>query len=177
MRLPVLFAVLALGAASPALAQTPGSAPAPAAPAAATKGVVVAEVRTWLIGLGGSVAEPAQNGGAQVLTVADQPLPWTLTFYNCAGASLCDDVQFSAVFSGPITVEQINAWNRENRYLKAFFVPGATPAEAGAVAQYDVVLTATGTEQLQEPTVIWLQMLRQFAQTLAQAAGPAPAAR
>ncbi|HWQ86780.1 YbjN domain-containing protein [Brevundimonas sp.] len=171
MRLPVLFAALALGAASPAFAQTP--APAPAAPVAATKGVVVADARTWLIGLGGSVAEPAAEGGAQTLTIADQPLPWTLTFYNCAGAGLCDDVQFSAVFSGPITAEQINAWNRDNRYLKAFFVPGATPETAGAVAQYDVVLTATGTEQLQEPTVIWLQMLRQFAQGLAQAAGPA----
>lgn len=171
MRLPVLFAVLALGAASPALAQTP--APAPAAPAAATKGVVVADARTWLIGLGGSVAEPTAIQGAQTLTIADQPLPWTLTFYNCAGSNLCDDVQYSAVFSGPITVEQINAWNRDNRYLKAFFVPGATPDAAGAVAQYDVVLTSTGTEQLQEPTVIWLQMLRQFAQTLAQAAAPA----
>ncbi|WP_332677791.1 YbjN domain-containing protein [Brevundimonas sp.] len=170
MRLPVLFAVLALGAASPALAQTP------AAPVT-TKGVVVADARTWLIGLGGSVAEPTAAEGAQVLTVADQPLPWTLTFYNCAAGNLCDDVQFSAVFSGPITADQINEWNRNNRYLKAFFVPGATPDAAGAIAQYDVVLTGVGTEHLQEPTVIWLQMLRQFAQSLAQAAGPAPAAQ
>ncbi|MDI1327890.1 MAG: hypothetical protein PSV23_13960 [Brevundimonas sp.] len=169
MRLSVLFAVLALGAASPALAQTP----APAAPAAATKGVAVADARAWLIELGGSVAEPTATEGAQTLTIADQPLPWTLTFYSCAGAGLCDDVQYSAVFSGPITVEQINEWNRGNRYLKAFFIPGATPDAAGAVAQYDVVLTATGTEQLQEPTVIWLQMLRTFAQSLAQAAGAA----
>ena len=170
MRLPVLFALLALGAASPALAQTP----APAVPVvpAVPKGVAVADARTWLIGLGGTVAEPTPNGTAQVLTIADEPLPWTLTFYNCPGAGLCDDVQYSAVFSGPITLEQINAWNRENRYLKAFFVPGATPAEAGAVAQYDVVLTATGTQPLQEPTVIWLQMLRTFAQGLAQAATP-----
>ena len=119
------------------------------------------------------MAEPTTNGTAQVLTIADAPLPWTLTCYNCAGAGLCDDVQYSAVFSGPITLEQVNAWNRENRYLKAFFVPGATPAEAGAVVQYDVVLTATGTQPLQEPTVIWLQMLRTFAQGLAAAATPA----
>lgn len=171
MRLPVLFAVLALGAVSPALAQTP----VPVAPAVATKGVAVADARTWLIGLGGSVADPTAAEGSQTLTIADQPLPWTLTFYNCAGAGLCDDVQYSAVFSGPITADQINTWNRENRYLKAFSVPGATPDAAGAVAQYDVVLTATGTEQLQEPTVIWLQMLRTFAQSLATAAGAAPA--
>ena len=173
MRLPVLFAALAFAAASPALAQT--AAPAPAAPVVAAKGVVVADARAWLVGLGGSVAEPTAAEGAQTLTVADQPLPWTLTFYSCAGANLCDDMQYSAVFSGPMTVDQINAWNRENRYLKAFFIPGATPDAAGAVAQYDVVLTATGTDQLQEPTFIWLQMLRTFAQSLAQAAGPAEA--
>jgi hypothetical protein len=40
---------------------------------------------------------------------------------------------------------------------------------AGAVVQYDVVLTSGGTEQLREPTVIWLQMLRTFAQGLAAA--------
>lgn len=171
MRLPALFAVLAFAVAAPAVAQTP--APAPAAPAAAPKGVTVSDARTWLIGLGGTVAEPTLAEGAQTLTVADQPLPWTLTFYNCAGAGLCDDVQYSAVFSGAITVDQINAWNRESRYLKAFHVPGATPEASGVVAQYDVVLTGTGTEHLQEPTVIWLQMLRQFAQSLAQAAGPA----
>lgn len=168
MRLPVLFAVLSIAAAAPvaALAQTPPVA----APA---KGVTVAEARAWLIGLGGSVAEPVLAGeGAQTLKVADQPLPWSLTFYAC-GAALCDDAQFSASFTGPITEDQINAWNRENRYLKAFFVPGTTPGEAGAVVQYDLVLTSTGTGQLQEPVVIWLQMLRTFAQGLAQAATPA----
>lgn len=169
-----LAAAVMLAGATPAMAQTP--APAPAAPAAAPKGVSVADARTWLIGLGGSVAEPTADGGAQILTVADEPLPWTLTFYNCAGAGLCDDVQFGAVFSGPITAEQINSWNRENRYLKAWFVPAPAGGEAGAVAQYDVLLAGTGTDQLQEPTVIWIQMLRQFAQSLAQAAPPAAAA-
>ena len=166
-----LAAALMLAGASPALAQTP--APPTAVPAAAAKGVPVADARTWLIGLGGTVAEPTADGGAQILTVADQPLPWTLTFYNCAGAGPCDDVQFGAVFSGPITAEQINAWNRDNRYLKAYFVPAPAGGEAGAVAQYDVLLAGTGTDQLQEPTVIWIQMLRTFAQSLAQAAPPA----
>ena len=162
MRLTALIAALALGIATPVFAQT--------APA---KGVVVSDARTWLVGLGGTVGEPRAESGAQILAVADQPLPWTLTFYNCAGAALCDDVQFSAVFAGPMTVEQMNAWNRDNRYLKAFLMPGATPGSTGAIVQYDVVLTSTGTDQLQEPTVIWLQLLRKFAQSLAQAAPPA----
>lgn len=168
--LPVLLAALSLAGAVPglALAQTPPPA------AASTNGVSVAETRAWLAGLGGAVGEPTVREGLTTLNVADQPLPWNLTFYAC-GPSLCDDVQYSAVFSGPITLDQINTWNRENRFLKAFFVPATADAEASAVVQYDVVLTSAGPEQLREPTVIWLQMLRAFAEGLAAAAPPAAA--
>lgn len=163
MRLPALFAALALSAALPtvALAQTPAptAAPAPAV------GVTVADARTWLTGLGGSVGEPEAVTGAQVLRVADEPLPWNLTFYACT--VLCDDLQFSAVFTGPLTIEQANAWNLQSRYLKAAFSPApATGGNPSIVLQYDVLLTQTGTDQLQEPTVIWLQQLRGFAQML-----------
>ena len=172
MRLPVLFAALSLAAALPgaALAQTPPPAAGP------TSGVSVAETRAWLTGLGGSVGEPVVGDGVTSLHVADQPLPWNLTFYEC-GPTLCDDVQYSAIFSGPITADQINAWNREHRFLKAFFVPATAGGEASAVVQYDVVLTGAGTGQLQEPTVIWLQMLRSFAETLVAAAPDAAPAQ
>ena len=165
MRLPVLLAALVLAAApGAALAQTPPPAAVP------VTGVAIAETRTWLTGLGGAVGEPVVREGLTSLHIADQPLPWNLTFYGC-GPSLCDDVQFSAVFTGPITAEQINDWNREHRFLKAFFAPAATAGgDASAVVQYDVVLTNTGTEQLREPTVVWLQLLREFAQGLATAA-------
>ena len=167
-RLPVLLAVLTLAGAAPALAlaQTPPPA------AASTNGVSIAETRAWLTGLGGTVNPPTVVDGVTSLHIADQPLPWNLTFYAC-GAALCDDLQYSAVFSGPITMDQINAWNRENRFLKAFVVPAAEGGQAGAVVQYDVVLTAAGTDQLREPTVIWIQMLRTFAQGLAAAPGAA----
>ena len=172
MRLPVLLSALALAAALPgaALAQTPPPA------AASTNGVSVAETRAWLTRLGGSVGEPVLNEGVTSLHIADEPLPWNLTFYAC-GPTLCDDIQYSAIFSGPITPDQINAWNRDNRFLKAFFMPAEPGGVAGAVVQYDVVLTGSGTEQLREPTVIWLQMLRQFAQGLAAAAAPAAPAQ
>lgn len=167
MRLPVLLTALFIAAAAPVAAQA--QTPPPAVAPAPIKGVTVAETRNWLIGLGGSVAEPVvDDRGVQTLNVADQPLPWSLTFYAC-GPALCDDAQFSASFTGPITEDQINGWNRENRYLKAFFVPGGA-GEAGAVVQYDLILTGTGTGQLQEPVVIWLQLLRTFAQGLAAAA-------
>jgi hypothetical protein len=164
MRLPVLFSALALAVALPgaALAQTPPAA------VVQTTGVSVADAEAWLAGLGGNVREPVLRDGVTSLHIADEPLPWNLTFYAC-GAALCDDIQYSAIFSGPITADQINAWNRDHRFLKAFFMPAGPGGEAGAVVQYDVVLTNTGTEQLREPTVIWLQMLRTFAQGLAAA--------
>ncbi len=164
MRLPVLFSALTLAVALPgaALAQTPPAA------VVETTGVSVADAKAWLAGLGGNVREPVLRDGVTSLHIADEPLPWNLTFYAC-GPSLCDDIQYSAIFSGPITPEQINAWNRDNRFLKAFFMPAGPDGVPGAVVQYDVVLTNTGAEQLREPTVIWLQMLRTFAQGLAAA--------
>ncbi len=170
--LPALLAAIAIAAALPgaALAQTPPPA------AVSTNGVAVSEARTWLTSMGGTVGEPVTREGVTSLHIADEPLPWNLTFYAC-GPSLCDDVQFSAIFTGPITADQINDWNREHRFLKAFFMPaGATGGDASAVVQYDVVLTSAGTEQLREPTVVWLQLLREFAQGLVaatEAAAPA----
>ncbi len=171
MRLPALFVALALTTMSPAvaMAQTPAAAATPAT----AVGVTVADARTWLTGLGGSVGEPEAVTGAQILRVADEPLPWNLTFYACT--TLCDDLQFSAVFTGPLTIEQANQWNLESRYLKAAFSPApATGGNPSIVLQYDVLLTQTGPDQLQEPTVIWLQQLRGFAQMLTgETAAPA----
>jgi len=167
MRLPALIAALSMSALLPtvALAQTPTQTPAPAAAPAPAVGVTVADARTWLTGLGGSVGEPEAVTGAQILRVADEPLPWNLTFYACT--TLCDDLQFSAVFTGPLTIEQANQWNLQSRYLKAAFSPApATGGNPSIVLQYDVLLTQTGPDQLQEPTVIWIQQLRAFARML-----------
>lgn len=175
MRLPALIAALSMSALLPtvALAQTPTQTPAPAAAPAPAVGVTVADARTWLTGLGGSVGEPEAVTGAQILRVADEPLPWNLTFYACT--TVCDDLQFSAVFTGPLTIEQANQWNLESRYLKAAFSPApATGGNPSIVLQYDVLLTQTGPDQLQEPTVIWIQQLRAFARMLT-GEGAAPA--
>lgn len=175
---PLLFAaaLLAPGAAfasdlpralpTPAVRAAPQT-PTPAAPAP-PRGVTVADARTWLTAQGGSVGEPIRGDNAQTLQVADNPLPWSLTFYNCA--SLCDDLQYSAAFSAPgLTLEQINAWNQDHRFLKAYFIPGTAAAPAGAVVQYDLVLTGDGAEQLRDATAVWLQMLRNFAQVVVAA--------
>lgn len=172
MRLNALIAALVLGstltAAAPAMAQTAPSAAPP------STGVRVAETRAWLTGLGGTVGEPETADNAQILRVADEPLPWLVAFYACT--DLCDDLQYSATFSGPITEAQVNAWNQGNRYVTAaWYPPSAAGGEATVVARYDLLLTAQGTAQLQEPTFVWLQQLRAFAQYLAAQGEPAAA--
>lgn len=170
---PALAVVLGLAlaaAALPAVAQTPAPASPPVAPAP-DRGVTGPEVKTWLTGLGGNVADPEAIDGGFILRVADQPLPWSLSLFGCR--TRCDDLQYNAVFTGPITEAQVSAWNRESRYLKAVWIAPATPgAEATVLAQYDLLLLTDGAEQLQEPTYIWLQLLTQFARALFQSVAP-----
>lgn len=163
---------LTLGAvALPAAAQTP--APAAAAPAP-DRGVTPVEVKDWLAGLGGNVADPAPVDGGFLLRVSDEPLPWSLNLFGCQ--TRCDDVQYNAVFTGPITEAQVATWNRENRYLKAVWLaPATTGGDATVLAQYDVLLLNDGAAQLQEPTYIWLQLLTRFAQSLFASINPTPA--
>src|SRR5690606_27713709 len=152
MRLtPLLLAAALLAPGAASAADLPRASPTTAiraasqtpAPAAVAHGVTVADVRAWLTAQGGAVGEPIANEGAQTLQVADNPLPWSLTFYGCT--SLCDDLQYSAAFSAPgLTQDQVNAWNRGNRFLKAFFTPAAGDTPARAVVQYDILLTGDG---------------------------------
>lgn len=170
-RLPSFAAALSLtlcAVALPAAAQTPPPAAAPAP----ERGVVPAELKAWLTSLGGNVADPVAVDGGFLLRVADEPLPWSLSLFGCQ--TRCDDIQYNAVFTGPITEAQVTAWNRENRYLKAVWVAPATAGgDATVLAQYDLLLLADGREQLQEPTYIWLQLLSQFARTLFASVAPA----
>lgn len=176
-RLTAFAATLAVASslALPVLSQTPAPAPAQTpTQAAPDRGVVPAEVKTWLAGLGGDVADPVAVEGGFILRVADEPLPWSISLFGCQ--TRCDDVQYNAVFTGPITEAQVSAWNREHRYLKAIWVaPATADGDATILAQYDVLLLTDGAAQLQEPTYIWLQLLTQFARNLFAGVAPTPA--
>lgn len=165
---------LTMGAvALPAMAQTPAPAAQPAQPAP-DRGVVPAEVKTWLTGLGGNASDPVAADGGFVIHVADQPLPWSINMFGCS--TRCDDIQYNAVFTGPITEAQVTNWNKENRYLKAIWIAPTTPGgDATVLAQYDVLLLSDGSAQLQEPSYVWLQLLTRFARALFASVAPAGA--
>lgn len=140
---------------------TAGAASAQAAPATASRGLTPAEVGTWITGLGGRVGPVQTENGLTFFAVTDAGLTWAVFFYGCE-AGVCGEVQFSAVVPGSgATLDKVNAWNRDNRYLKAFHTAAETPT---ATVQYDVVvLSGGGVEQLADPLAVWLQLLPKFA--------------
>lgn len=161
MRLTLIASAVTLALASlaqPALAQE-----APRAPY--TNGVGVTEARNWLISVGGDVSEPVVEDDASTLMVNDQ-LPWRLSLRDCNG--LCFDGQFTAAYSGPgVTQEWVNQWNRERRFLKAYYVaPEVAGGEGSVIVQYDLLFTGTGTQQLLEATALWKQMQGLFVTSL-----------
>lgn len=139
-----------------------------------TVGIGVGEARDWLISVGGTVSEPVVEDDISTLVISDQ-LPWRLGLMDCN--TLCSDVQFTAAYSGPgVTMDWVNQWNRDHRFLKAFYVAAdVAGGEAGVIVQYDVLLVNTGTQQLLESTVVWKELQNAFVQSLA-AAAPQPAA-
>jgi len=177
MRLIPLAAALSILAA-PALAQETPAAPAPAQ--AAGIGDAPSAASDWLKSIGAIVGETQEVAGRRFIPVNDGRLDWTLWFYTC-GAELCDDIQFSSIFtSAQITPEKINDWNRDNRFIKAFYIAPVGDTPARAVAQYDVLLTTTGVEQINDPTATWANQLDKFANamgfsTAAPTAAPVPA--
>jgi hypothetical protein len=145
--------------AAPSLAATdPGTAPA-ARPVAQDPvlGLTPSEVRNWLVAKGATVEEPRMVEGQTLLQVNDGTTNWLIFFYGCDDSGRCQDIQFAAnVVAGGLSLERINAWNREQRFVKAYLQSNldGTPS---AVLQFDVLLQpGLDAEQLNDPTVVWL---------------------
>lgn len=164
----IRFATLAAAAVMAFAAPAAASAAAPAAPVqtAADPGVSPEAVRAWLISKGGTVSEVRSEGAETWLTVSDGPLNWMVFFYSCE-AGTCGDIQYAASFSNPtITEAMVNVWNRDHRFLKAFFAPGEGGGDQTAVVQYDVLIHSRDVEQLTDHTALWLDLVAQFGRTV-----------
>lgn len=158
----IRFATLAAAALMALAAPAAAAAPPASARTAADPGLAPEAVRAWLISKGGTVSEVRSEGGETWLTVNDGPLNWMVFFYSCA-AGVCGDVQYAASFSNPaITQAMINDWNRDRRFLKAFFAPGEAGGDPTAVVQYDVLLHGADVEQLTDHTALWLDLAADF---------------
>ncbi|NJC40544.1 hypothetical protein GGQ87_000802 [Brevundimonas alba] len=157
IRLATLAAAAVMAMAAPATAAT---IPTPVQ-TATDPGVSIEAVRAWLTSKGGTVSEINRREGETWISIADGPLTWVIFFYSCQ-ADVCGDVQYAASFSNAtITQTMVNDWNRDRRFLKAFFVPGEN-GENTAVVQYDVLIHEGDVEQLTDHTALWLDMVAGF---------------
>lgn len=167
-----LIAAYALAAAlaapaSPTTALTSAQAApaAPTAPAPAPAGLPIAAVVDWLKAQGLSVGE-VQGGDSPYVQVRESAdLTWTVTFNSCAG-QVCGDLQFGAGFSNPdVTIDKVNAWNGQRRFVKAFYeAPAGARTDGAAIIQQDVILLAgIGPSQLTDSLAVWRSLLPAFA--------------
>lgn len=167
IRFATLAAAAVLALAAPAAA-APAHAAVQTAPvqAAADPGLPIEAVRDWLISKGGEVSEINRQDGETWLSVTDGPLTWVIFFHGCQ-ADVCGDIQYAASFSNPGVIQaMVNDWNRDHRFLKAFFTPAEAGGDPTAVVQYDVLLHSGDVEQLADHTALWLDLVGAFGTTV-----------
>ena len=173
----LMMAMPALATADPGAASVTGPVSAPTQEAVV--GLTPAEVRAWLMEKGATVEEPQTIEGQTLLRVNDGSANWLIFFYGCDATGRCQDIQFAAnIVADGLSLDRINAWNREQRFVKAFLQSNVdgTPS---AVLQFDVLLLAgLGVDQLNDPTVVWLELLARFIEGLiaptTETTAPAP---
>lgn len=151
---------LAAAAATTLAFAVPGVAAAQdAAPSAGSYvGLSPQAVRDWMAGLGATVGQPVQDGEDVYFTVDIEGVKWLVFFYSCQIDALCGDVQYSIGFDGAgVTAEEVNAWNRERRFLKAFLSDGGAEGPL-VLAQQDVlIVSGQPVDQLADPTIVFLE--------------------
>ena len=161
----LMMAMPALATADPGAASVTGPVSAPTQEAVV--GLTPAEVRAWLVEKGATVEEPQTIEGQTLLRVNDGSANWLIFFYGCDATGRCQDIQFAAnIVADGLSLDRINAWNREQRFVKAYLQSNldGTPS---AVLQFDVLLLAgLGVDQLNDPTVVWLELLARFIEGL-----------
>ena len=171
----LLMAMPALAATDPAVGTA--AVPAPVSVQEAVVGLTPAEVRAWLIEKGATVAVPRTIEGETiegetfqgqtVLQVNDGSANWLIFFYGCDATGRCQDIQFAAnIVADGLSLDRINAWNREQRFVKAYLQTNPDGTNA-AVLQFDVLLQpGLDVEQMNDPTVVWLELLARFIEGL-----------
>ena len=145
--------IIALAAAT-ALVATPASAQT-----INTDGMTGPEVAAWLTKGGYKAALGVDSAGDPMIDSAAEGFSFKVYFYDCESAR-CKAIQFSAGFDlkTPMTLDQINTWNRKNRYLKAYLDDDGDP-----YVQYDVNLNAGRTMSgLDDDFGVWTGMIGDF---------------
>jgi Putative bacterial sensory transduction regulator len=147
-----------LVAGATALALLFGSAGAIAKDIPAT-GVTIDEVVAWLQGGGYKAQIQTTSDGDRNVESASNGVDFHVFLYDCKNAR-CGSLQFSYGLDtkGAWTADKLNAWNRDNRWTKAYVDKVNDPW-----LEYDVDLTPGGTyELLDDEFLTWRNALNDF---------------
>lgn len=146
MRQIIAAVVLACGAALPASAQ------------------VMADpevVASFLEAYGLKVERDTDGVGDPMLSSRIEGSYFDVFFYGCTEAKDCDSIEFSAEFEmpEPVSVEVMNAWNREGRYGRAYVDENGI-----ANIEYDVNLDfeGVGGRNFDDTIDVWRAVLADF---------------
>ena len=149
------------GLASP-VAQAVPAAPEP--PPASIRpipdgGLTVEEVATWLEGEGYTVKIVTGESGNRHILTNTQGSPLNIFFGDCKGER-CASLELAAGFStgGKFDVSQINAWNYDNRWCRAYYDDVRNPW-----LRMNIDLSPGGTyEALNDRFATWNRTLGRF---------------
>lgn len=76
----------------------------------------------------GSAELDKDSQGDPRITGRIEGTKYGIYFYGCVKGADCDDIQFSASWSGPkVSLEKINDWNRTKRFGKAYLDKDGDP--------------------------------------------------
>ena len=142
-------------AAPPPLAQ-PSYSPTRAIP---DGGLTIEEMAAWLEGEGYAVKFVTGESGKRHIETSSQGAPLNIFFGDCKGER-CAALEFAAGFSthGKFDVSQINGWNYDNRWCRAYYDSDKDPW-----LKMNINLSPGGTyEALSDRFEIWNRTLGRF---------------
>lgn len=103
------------------------------------------------------------HGDPEIRAETAEGLPYRIRFYGCTAGRDCTDLRFIARFvgedGGPLSADEIAAWNRTRRFGTAWL-----DDEDGAVLEMNVTLAGGVTRQnLEQVFDWWVVALAEFA--------------
>lgn len=150
-RLRTLIPVLALGMLPPL-----GSAHAQCETISAAD----PQAMVTLLQASGAAEVTQDQEGDPLITGRMEGISYAVYFYGCTNGQDCTDVQFTAGFTldTPVTLDQINSWNYEKRFGKAYL-----DTQGDAVIEMNVNLDGgVCTDNFQDTVDFWGLVLREF---------------
>jgi hypothetical protein len=123
-------------------------------------GLTLEQIASWLQAAGYKAEIQTSSEGKRTISSGVEGGGFHISQYDCKGGTVCGSLQFWVGFDtkGSFTLDQINTWNRENRWVRTYIDKVNDPW-----VEMDIDLTPGGTyENLNDEFAIWRDSLHRF---------------